>query len=147
MSMADEIGGAIKRAVDATYIDVGQLQRDNAALRAQLSLMPFVCGACWTSSFAPCEEGTPDAEPDPNSDGWIVCQQCQVVGWNHALRERVEELERERDEAERALQHEVYSNHDRFPEACASCKGVTIVLSRPELRRRAALAQPAEEGG
>lgn len=40
-----------------------------------------VCPACWTSSWAPCEENTPEAVKDPHSEtgGWMVCQYCAAM--------------------------------------------------------------------
>ncbi len=35
------------------------------------------CEVCWTSSWAPCKEGTPGAVHDPQNDtAWMVCQMC-----------------------------------------------------------------------
>src|SRR3990167_1358997 len=37
----------------------------------------YRCGVCFTSAYAPCEEGTPNAVRDPSiPDGWMVCQMC-----------------------------------------------------------------------
>jgi hypothetical protein len=35
-----------------------------------------VCDVCWTSSWQPCEENTPNAVKDGN--GWMVCGYCKL---------------------------------------------------------------------
>lgn len=46
------------------------------------------CSLCWTSSWAPCEPGTPESVRDPNSNtgGAMICQMCQADRWLAALR-------------------------------------------------------------
>src|SRR5687767_3770540 len=37
------------------------------------------CDVCFTSSFSPCEEGTPNAIPDVmRPGGFMVCDHCQL---------------------------------------------------------------------
>ena len=39
----------------------------------------MVCDVCWTDSWQPCEQGTPNAIPDPSVvGGWMICEYCQL---------------------------------------------------------------------
>jgi len=37
-----------------------------------------VCDKCWTSSWRPCVEGTPNAVNDELMGGWMVCECCRL---------------------------------------------------------------------
>jgi hypothetical protein len=54
-------------------------QAERELEQARLRTPGRFCDACWTSSFSPCPEGTPNAIPDPDRSGqWIVCDHCQL---------------------------------------------------------------------
>jgi hypothetical protein len=44
-----------------------------------------VCDVCFTSSWQPCEEGTPNAVQDDLTGGWMVCECCRLVEMNRKL--------------------------------------------------------------
>jgi len=61
-------------------------------LETLLKVKGIPCDICWTTSWAPCEES--DEGAVELKGNWVVCQQCQVEGWNRGHRARVAELEK-----------------------------------------------------
>jgi hypothetical protein len=50
------------------------------------------CHTCWTSSYAPCEQGFPSAVPDGRG-GWMYCQMCRSTEDVARLNEMLHHLE------------------------------------------------------
>ena len=49
-----------------------------AKLELKLKLSKNFCDVCWTSSWAPCEKGTPHAQKLTNGKDWVICQMCEI---------------------------------------------------------------------
>lgn len=67
-----------------------------AEIAAMVGIGKGVCGVCWTSAWAPCEEGTPNSFPD-NQGGFMVCQMCLC---DEHIRSLTAERDHLRDEIE-----------------------------------------------
>ena len=36
------------------------------------------CDVCWTSSWTPCPEGTPNAQKVMGKEAWVICTMCEL---------------------------------------------------------------------
>jgi len=91
-----------------------------------------VCEVCWTSSWAPCEAGTPNAVPDKDTGGWMVCQHCQVTEFHREARALADSLAAALEETTQWFHHQhhlfVETSAKRFMDCfvlpCANNKGL-----------------------
>lgn len=65
---------------------IAELEAQLANLRDHRP-MTNACNICWTSSWAPCEEGAEEAI-QLNGD-WVICQMCQAERWLVDVRARL----------------------------------------------------------
>lgn len=72
--------------VDALTAQLAERTRERDEAKENLHALNLqqrygACEVCWTSAWAPCPPGTPDAIEDPHAPGnWIFCQQCAAEG-------------------------------------------------------------------
>ena len=64
----------------------------------EMRVITPVCEVCFTGSWAPCEEGTPNAVNDPRGNGWMVCQMC--ASYDELLRLRETAISYENSKAQ-----------------------------------------------
>jgi len=57
--------------------------------------MVAACEVCWTVSWTPCKEDTPNAVTCAVPRVWVVCQMCEANGRVKKLTERAERAEAE----------------------------------------------------
>ena len=104
-------------------------QRLAAREQELASLKQYSCEVCFTSSFAPCPEGTPNAVRDPKiTDGWMVCQMCDC---HEQLTTAI--AAKEQAEQEITRQQELLKMYQDALEQipCPNCKLYTDALDCP----------------
>jgi len=70
------------------YLRDASMAPDLRAVLEEWRARMQVCEVCFTSSWAPCPEGTPDAVPD--GQGWMVCHYlCDIEAQRDALRKAI----------------------------------------------------------
>lgn len=115
----------LKEALDALRqtLDLSVYDRDTQTVSIEVGLLrPLtelpvldpICGVCWTSSWQPCPEETPNAVKDDVTGGWMVCGMCVQTEYANMLKTKIEAFEK---------LHKIESDNPPFAETAAYWKG------------------------